>query len=57
MVVNQLRIWVPEFGNKVPTEIKNKDSLVGFKKEIRKWKPLNCPCRIRKTFIANLGFI
>ena len=47
-----LRIW-----EQIPTEIKNKDSLVGFKKEIKKWKPLNCSCRICKTFIANLGFI
>ena len=36
---------------------KIKDSLIGFKKEIKKWKPLNCPCRTCKTFIPNLGFI
>ena len=36
-----LKIW-----EQIPTEIKNKDSFVRFKKEIRKWKPLNCPCRI-----------
>ena len=36
-----LKIW-----EQIPTEIKNKDSPVGFKKEIKKWKPQNCPCRI-----------
>ena len=41
----------------MPTNTKNKDSLIGFKKEIKKWKPLNCHCRICKTFIPNLGFI
>ena len=45
------RIW-----EEIPTDIKE-DSLIGFKKEIKKWKPLNCPCRICKTFIPNLGFI
>ena len=45
------RIW-----EEIPTDIK-KDSLIGFKKEIKKWKPLNCPGRICKTFIPNLGFI
>ena len=43
----------PKIWEQIPMEIKNKDSLVGFKKEIKKWKPLNCPCRICKTFIAN----
>ena len=46
----------PKIWEQVPTEIKNK-TLVGFKKEIRKWKPLNCPCRFCKTFLADLGFI
>ena len=46
----------PEIWENIRTEIKNKDFLVGFKKEIRKWKSLNCPCRIWKTFIANLWF-
>ena len=55
MSVNQLRLG-PKIWEQIPTEIKNKDSLVGFKKEIRKWKPLNCPSRICKTFIDNLGF-
>ena len=47
----------PKIWEEIPTDIKNKDSLIGFKNEIKKWKPLNCPCRICKTFIPNLGFI
>ena len=47
----------PKIWEETPTDIKNKDSLIGFKKEIKKWKPLNCPRRICKTFIPNLGFI
>ena len=45
------KIW-----EEIPTDIKNKDSVIGFKKEIKKWKPLNCSCRICKTFIPSLRF-
>ena len=44
----------PKLWEQIPTEIKNKDSLVWFKKEIKKWKSLNSPSRICKTSIANL---
>ena len=47
----------PKIWKQIPFEIKNINSLVGFKKEIRKWKPANCPCRICKVYIPNLGFI
>ena len=49
--------WGPKIREQTPTEIKNRDSFVEFKKEIRKWKPINCPCRMCKTFTANVGFI
>ena len=47
----------PKNWEQIPTEVKTNDSLVRFKKEIRKWKPLNCPYRIFKTFVDNLSFI
>ena len=28
-----------------------------FRATIRKWKPNNCPCRLSKTYIENVGFI
>ena len=28
-----------------------------LQKTIKKWKPENCPCRICKKYIANVGFI
>ena len=31
-------IWV-----QIPSEIRNKKILVGFKREIKKWKPTDCP--------------
>ena len=47
----------PKIWEQIPCEIKEINSLVGFKKKIRNWKPVNCPCRICKVFIPNLGFI
>ena len=47
----------PKIWEQMPFEIKNIKSLVGFKKEIRKWKPADCPYRICKAYIPNLGFI
>ena len=39
----------PKIWEQIPAEIKNKKSLDGFKEEIKKWKPTECPCRIYKT--------
>jgi len=47
----------PKIWEQIPAEIKNKDSLNGFKNEIKKWIPTDCPCRICKTFVPSLGFI
>ena len=43
--------------NLVPPEIKNSQSLMVFKKAIKQWKCSNCPCRLCKTYIEQLGFI
>ena len=43
--------------NLVPSEIKNKDSLAQFKYGIKEWICTNCPCRLCKTYITELGFI
>ena len=32
-------------------------SLSAFKKGIKKWQPKNCPCRLCKQYVLNLGFI
>ena len=43
----------PKIWKQIPSEIQNKNSLEGFKREIKKWKPTDCPCRICKIFIPN----
>ena len=41
----------------IPIDIKDSMSLGEFKRKIRLWKPTNCPCRICKVYINNVGFI
>ena len=40
----------PKFWKQIFSEIRNKKSLEGFKREIKKWKPTDDPCRICKIF-------
>ena len=41
----------------VPNEIKESESLNGFKFEIKRWVPEVCPCRICKIYRGRVGFI
>ena len=41
----------PKLWEVILTKIKELVSLNGFKKAIKKWKPVNCPCRLCKTYI------
>ena len=47
----------PKIWDLVPSELKEKQSIAGFKNEIKKWKPNDCPCRLCKNYIAGVGFI
>ena len=47
----------PTIWEQIPHDVKMINSPVRFKKEIRKWKPVNCSCRIFKVLILNLGFV
>ena len=47
----------PKIWDIVPLEVKELTSLNAFKKGIKKWQPKNCPCRLCKQYVSNLGFI
>ena len=47
----------PKIWNILPDRLKNANSLETFKPEIKKWKPENCPCRLCKSYLQNIGFI
>ena len=41
----------------VSSEFKDLNTVSALKAAIRKWKPNNCPYRLCKTYIGNVGFI
>ena len=47
----------PKLWELIPTVIRQIDTLSGFKKSIKEWKPTNCLCRICKIYIPNVGFL
>ena len=47
----------PKIWNIVPPEFKQNKSLNSFKKIIREWVPLNCPCRLCKRYVDGVGFL
>ena len=47
----------PKIWDILPEKLKNIETLDAFKKEVKTWKPDNCPCRICKVFIEGVGFL
>ena len=45
----------PKIWDILPEKLKNIDNLEHFKKEIKTWKPDNCPCRLCKVYIECVG--
>ena len=54
---NSIQYYGPLIWNMIPGHIKDSEALDIFKGEIRKWKHINCPYRLCKKYIPNLGFI
>ena len=41
----------------IPHEIRFASKLSLFKKQIRKWRPDNCPCRLCKPYLQGIGYL
>ena len=54
---DSLAYLAPKIWELVPNEIKNLESLTAFKTVIKKWKTTNCPCRLCKNYIPQVGFV
>ena len=52
---------IPSLGPKIwdilPTELKRIVSPTLFENKIREWAPKNCPRRLCKTYVQNIGFL
>ena len=47
----------PEIWDLVPSNLTEISDLDKFKKAIKQWKPEDCPCRLCKVFVQNVGFL
>ena len=47
----------PEIWDLVPVKLKQSESLDSFKLKIKNWVPFECPCRLYKTYIQQVGFL
>ena len=47
----------PKIWELVPEQIKKLESVASFKNAIKKWKLANCPCRLCRTYIFQVGFV
>ena len=52
-----LRSLGPKIWDIIPENIKESIHLSEFKRRIKHWIPVNCPCRLCKQYVAGLGFI
>ena len=46
----------PKIWDLVPVELKQSETLYSFKLKIKNWVPFECPCRVCKTYIPQVGF-
>ena len=54
--IETIRYRGPKTWAIVPQDIKMAPSLDIFKDKIKKWKPVDCDCRLCKTYIQGLGY-
>ena len=47
----------PKIWELLPCNLKDSENLNIFKSNIKCWKPENCPCRLCKLYIVDIGFI
>ena len=47
----------PKLWKQIPNKIKHAPTLTVFKAKIKSWTTNNCPCRLCKIFVKDLGFV
>ena len=55
--IDSLTYLGPKIWNFVPDDIKKSESLNVFKTKIKKWISRDCPCRLCRLYIQDLGYI
>ena len=52
-----LRFMGPKIWNILPETLEEVPSLYKFKLEVKHWIPTDCPCKLCKMYILNVGYI
>ena len=52
-----LKFMGPKIWNILPKLLKEAQTLNKFKLDIKHWIPSNCPCKLCKHYIQNVGYI
>ena len=55
--IKSLRYLGPLIWNIIPGDIKGSPNVFEFKKNIKKWIPDGCPCRLCKIYVKNVGYL
>ena len=53
--IESIRFLGPKIWEKLPNDLKNKESVDSSKTAIKRWKPESCPCRLCKAYLQNIG--
>ena len=55
--IESLRYFGQKIWNIIPNEIKASNSLKEFANRIKYWIPNECPCKLCRTYIKDIGYI
>ena len=55
--ISSLRYIAPKVWDMVPNDMKNVNDIETFKNNIRKWKPVNCHCKLCLDYVSCVGFL
>ena len=55
--LESLNYLAPKILELLPLEMKETETFLQFKAKIKKWNRENCPCRLCKVYMQNIGFI
>ena len=55
--LESIRILGPKIWDLLPNEMKLVENINSFKEKIKKWKVVNCPCRLCKVYVRGVGYL
>ena len=55
--LESVRYLGPKIWSSLPQALQQAESLLAFKKGIKTWIPVKCPCKLCKTFVPDLGYL